>query len=40
MKYFWAMLGVLTVLSFVSLTASSPYDDDGSKIDCCVRGCT
>ncbi|MBI5572559.1 MAG: hypothetical protein HY914_21625 [Desulfomonile tiedjei] len=40
MKYFCVMVGVLAVLSLASVTASSPYDDEGSKIDCCIRGCT
>jgi hypothetical protein len=40
MKYFCALLGVLAVLSFTLVTASSQYDDDGGKVNCCIRGCT
>lgn len=40
MKYFGVMLCVFAMLSVASVTGSSSYDDDGSKIDCCVHGCT
>ncbi len=40
MKYFCGMLAALAVLFFASVTASSPSDDYGNLVDCCIRGCT
>jgi len=40
MKYFCLMVGMLAGLTLASVTASSPYDDGGDKVNCCIRGCT
>jgi hypothetical protein len=39
MKHVCVMLGLFMALSLAAVNASPVYDD-GSKIDCCIRGCT